>query len=137
MKETDIERLILDWLDSLPNSFPVKINVSGKPIKIGGVTKLIPFGSKYSRKGVSDILTCIDGKFYAFEVKTLTEFNYITKHIDRLLTMPLYQLNSKQEHVVHQYLFLQEVNRAKGVGRFVCNLKQVQGLVIGGNSEES
>lgn len=53
MKEKDIVSSILKFLKSFPNCFVWKEH-----------------GGMYGTAGIPDIIACINGKFYAFEVKT-------------------------------------------------------------------
>lgn len=53
MKESDIVRAILKYLKTIPNCFAWKEH-----------------GGMYGTAGVPDIIACIGGRFYAFEVKT-------------------------------------------------------------------
>ncbi len=53
MKETDIVRAILKHLKTVPHCFSWKEH-----------------GGMYGTAGIPDIIACINGQFYAFEVKT-------------------------------------------------------------------
>lgn len=53
MKEADIVRAILKYLKTVPNCFAWKEH-----------------GGMYGTAGIPDIIACIGGQFYAFEVKT-------------------------------------------------------------------
>lgn len=53
MKEADIVRAILKYLKTVPKCFSWKEH-----------------GGMYGTAGIPDIIACIGGKFYAFEVKT-------------------------------------------------------------------
>lgn len=53
MKETDIVRAILKYLKTIDGCFAWKEH-----------------GGMYGTAGIPDIIACIGGKFYAFEVKT-------------------------------------------------------------------
>ena len=53
MKEKDIVSSILKFLKSFPNCFAWKEH-----------------GGMYGTAGIPDIIACIDGRFYGFEVKT-------------------------------------------------------------------
>ena len=53
MKETDIVKAILRCLKTIPDCFAWKEH-----------------GGMYGTAGVPDIIACIGGRFYAFEVKT-------------------------------------------------------------------
>ena len=55
MLEKDIQRQILRWLNSQRGVYAFKVAQG-----------------MYSQQGISDILACVNGKFYAFEVKTKT-----------------------------------------------------------------
>ena len=53
MKENDIVRAILNYLKTVPGCFAWKEH-----------------GGMYGTAGIPDIIACIKGNFYAFEVKT-------------------------------------------------------------------
>lgn len=53
MKESDIVRTIFKYLKTVPNCFSWKEH-----------------GGMYGTAGIPDIIACIGGQFYAFEVKT-------------------------------------------------------------------
>ena len=53
MKENDIVKAILKYLKTVPHCFAWKEH-----------------GGMYGTAGIPDIIACIDGGFYAFEVKT-------------------------------------------------------------------
>lgn len=55
MKEADIVRAILEFLKTVPCCFSWKEH-----------------GGMYGRAGIPDIIACIEGRFYGFEVKTDT-----------------------------------------------------------------
>ena len=55
MKENDIVKSILKYLKTVPHCFAWKEH-----------------GGMYGTAGIPDIIACIDGGFYAFEVKTDT-----------------------------------------------------------------
>ncbi len=55
MKESDIVKAILKYLKTVPNCFAWKEH-----------------GGMYGTAGIPDIIACVDGRFYAFEVKTET-----------------------------------------------------------------
>ena len=53
MKEADIVKAIMNYLKTVPRCFAWKEH-----------------GGMYGTAGIPDIIACIDGEFYAFEVKT-------------------------------------------------------------------
>lgn len=55
MKEADIVKAIMKYLKTVPNCFCWKEH-----------------GGMYGTAGIPDIIACVDGRFYAFEVKTET-----------------------------------------------------------------
>jgi hypothetical protein len=66
-KETKIQKLIAEWLE-LNGFFAFRVNQQGVPLHDGsGIYRPSP------SKGVSDILGCHLGRFYAIEVKRLGE----------------------------------------------------------------
>ena len=62
LKESDIQRVILEYLDHHPEVFAVKITTTGIPNGRGGFRK-------NNSRGVSDIIGVYKGKFLAIEVK--------------------------------------------------------------------
>ena len=67
MKESEIQKMILQWLELQPNCFAIRTNNIGVPIvdKTRGVVSF----RKSPVAGLSDILVCWKGKFLALEVK--------------------------------------------------------------------
>lgn len=55
MSEKDIVKAIMKYLKTVPNCFCWKEH-----------------GGMYGTAGIPDIIACVDGRFYAFEVKTET-----------------------------------------------------------------
>ncbi len=55
MKESDIVAAILHYLRSVPGCFAWKTH-----------------GGMYGTAGIPDIIACVEGRFFAFEVKTAT-----------------------------------------------------------------
>ena len=55
MHEKDIVNAIMKYLKTVPNCFAWKEH-----------------GGMYGTAGIPDIIACVDGRFYAFEVKTET-----------------------------------------------------------------
>lgn len=55
MKESDIVKSIMKYLKAVPRCFAWKEH-----------------GGMYGTAGIPDIIACVDGRFYAFEVKTKT-----------------------------------------------------------------
>ncbi|MCD8157761.1 MAG: hypothetical protein LUD77_02380 [Clostridiales bacterium] len=56
MLEKDIVNVIMKYLRSLPNCFCWKEH-----------------GGMYGTAGIPDIIACVNGRFYGFEVKTINE----------------------------------------------------------------
>lgn len=67
MKETELQNLILDYLNCLPGCFAWRNNNTGlwDPVK-----KIYRPLRGHSHKGVSDILGCINGRSLCVEVKS-------------------------------------------------------------------
>ena len=64
MKESEIQKNILEWLNFQPGTFAFRVNVQGVPLHNKSGYRPSPL------RGVSDILACINGHFVAIEVKT-------------------------------------------------------------------
>lgn len=53
MLEKDIVKAIMDYLRTVPRCFAFKVH-----------------GGMYGTAGIPDIIACVDGRYFAFEVKT-------------------------------------------------------------------
>lgn len=94
IKESDIQKQISDFLEY--SGFLV--------IKINNVGIMKPNGSYIPprQKGISDLIACKNGKFYAFEVK-----------------------NEKGKLTEHQKLFLEQVKSVGGIAGVVRSVEDV------------
>jgi len=99
MKEQDIQKAISDWLE-YSGYLVIKINNVGIFNQRTG--SYIP----PRQKGISDLIACKDGKFYAFEVKT-----------------PKGKLTEYQE------AFLEAVKRCGGVAGVVTSIEDIEKLL--------
>lgn len=73
---------------------------------------IVTHGSQYQEAGVSDIIGCIDGHFWALELKTPEKFK-----------RPGHGLTALQVE------FIDSVRRAGGVAFCICSLKQAEWLM--------
>jgi|GEM_PF-6591616 len=125
IKESDIERGILDFLSYFPMSEVIKTAPSG--FFDGGVMK--KHRSPYVKKGLADIFFWYNSMFYAFEVKSEPEYKYVMKRYQWLLKQVPSTLNKKQKHLLDQILFLEGVKTAGFVGEFVCSVDMVRDII--------
>lgn len=65
LTEAQIQRQIMEWLE-LQGYLPTRINSGAMTATHNGKTRYFKFNS---RKGTSDILCCVHGRFVAIEVK--------------------------------------------------------------------
>ncbi len=131
MKEKDIEEDIFQYLE-FNKIFAFKVNTKGNfNPKIGAYMKL----SKYTRRGVSDIIGIIQGQFLAIEVKKPSEINFFLKSYEELEQVYCESLMKgekgasrakKAEHAIEQKQFIDEVIEEGGVGFFAKSLHDVQ-----------
>ena len=98
MKEQDIQRQISDYLEY--SGFHV-IKINNTVIYKQATGQYIP----PRQKGVSDLIACKDGQFYAFEVK-----------------------NEKGKLTEHQKLFLEQVKGCGGIAGVVRSVEDVINL---------
>lgn len=63
-KESDIQKVILQWLTLQPNTFAFRVQSTGVPIGVTGKFR------KNHNKGIADIQIVKNGKSGAFEVKS-------------------------------------------------------------------
>jgi hypothetical protein len=94
MAEKDIVLVIMRYLKSVPNCFAWKEH-----------------GGLYGTSGLPDIIACIDGRFFAFEVKT--ESGKLTK---------------LQEKTI------EKIQRAKGIACKVTSVNEVKDILNGNPS---
>lgn len=66
--ESEIETLILDWLNLQPGCFAFKVETSGWYDSVKQIYR--KRRSKYVLRGTSDIIGCYRGRFFAMEVKS-------------------------------------------------------------------
>ena len=64
LKESVIQKNIIEWLNFQPGVFAFRINVQGVPLHNKSGYRPSPL------RGVSDIIACVNGHFVAIEVKT-------------------------------------------------------------------
>ena len=89
MTEKDIVAKILRYLKTIPNCFAWKEH-----------------GGMYGTAGIPDIIACVDGRFYAFEVKT-----------------PSGKLTKLQE------ISIQRIQKAKGKAFKVTSIEEVKQIL--------
>lgn len=128
MKETEIEKEILIYLEeTYRNSKVMKINVGGKPIFKDGKMKLIPFKSKYSPIGISDIIFIKDSIIYFFEVKTPQKMKFIKKNYARFKGESPKQFKQKEyERICSQVNFIESVKEVGARAFFVSSIDDVK-----------
>jgi penicillin-binding protein-related factor A (putative recombinase) len=102
LKESDIQKSILDYLSLIPGCFVFRTNNIGVPLRdSSGKTSFRPSPVK----GLSDILCCFKGRFIALEVK-----------------------RPKGKVTQHQTRFLNQVKESGGVGAVVHSIEEVKEL---------
>ena len=99
MKESVIVRAILKYLKTLPGCFAWKEH-----------------GGMYGTAGIPDIIACIDGKFYGFEVK-----------------------NERGKPTALQEATIRKITAAGGIAMVVRSLEEVKAVLkeYGGKGNES
>ena len=125
--EKDIEKLILSKLNQVKEGFVCSIEISGKPIKTSMGFRMIPFNSRFHRKGMSDILFFLKGKFFAFEVKTPREHKWVKNKIPQLNNK--ITLSKKETHLAEQLFFINKINETGGYADFVSTCEEVMAII--------
>jgi len=93
----------------------------------GGVMK--KHKSRFVKKGVSDIQFVFQGMFYAFEVKTPTEYAFAMKHYHNIYSSPYEVLSAKKRHLKDQIEYLEGIRRNGFVGEFVNSVSMVKEIL--------
>ena len=123
LKESQIEELILSYLNSLKNSFFWKNPAGG----FFDGKKIRKHASKFIVKGGSDILGLYNGEFYAFEVKTPTSIKFYEKNYERLSKTASWGLKSdKERHFRRQIEFQKKIKVMGGNAFFVSSIADVK-----------
>jgi hypothetical protein len=132
-KEKPLEHMVLNYLDRIPGGYVIKHELSGRPIKKGNYYILIPFKSKFFRRGHSDVTFLYKGTSYYFELKTTKELSWWKKKYETIkhLTPDLLdeRKDKKIKHFLEQQLFINNINETGNKAYFVDTLEDVQ-LVI-------
>ena len=124
ISEELINESICDYL-SLCGGYVMRIAPSGF-FKNG---KMVKHKSQYIKRGVSDIMFFRDGMFYALEVKTPKEHDYIKKHHDAISKSHPGLLNIKKLHIWEQILFINAMRNNGFIAEFVSSIKDVREIV--------
>ncbi len=125
-KENDIEKEILIYLNSLKDGMfwknPASGFFDGKAMR--------KHSSKFIIKGVSDIIGCYKGKFYAFEVKTPVSIRFYELHHERLSKTASWALkNDKERHFRRQIEFQKKIKVYGGEAFFVSSVLEVKKIM--------
>lgn len=112
LSENDIQNAILEYLTSNKiGSFERSSNHALWDERFGGYRR----PNKYARKGVPDVLGCLNGRFIGVEIKTESEFKWALKFWNRLrdeMVIDDYVPTSKKEaHVLNQIRYIVDKNR--------------------------
>jgi len=89
VREQDIQKKIIKYLESLPNSYVIKTIATNKA-------------------GVPDIISCIKGKFVAIEVKTFKTRNNVSElqryHLNKIKEAKGYSLVAYNVEMVKDFI---------------------------------
>lgn len=110
---------ILIRLNALPFAF-FWVNPQGGYYN-SSLGRFVKHKSKFIMHGASDIIGFYKKTFYAFEVKTPTEYKYALKHIDDIYSTHPNNLNKKKLHLWRQKDFIEQVKKNGGNGGFVSS----------------
>lgn len=132
-KEKPLEKIILDYLNRIPNSYTIKHELAGRPIKKGNYYILIPFKNKFFRKGHSDVTFLFNKTSYYFEIKTPKELKWwinkypSVKHLDPSTLKE--KKDKKVKHFLEQQIFINNVNSTGNYAEMVDSLEKVQKVI--------
>jgi len=126
-EKTIKEEIALYLATKYKDSFVCVIELSGRPIKTANRWVLIPFKSKFYRRGMSDISFLWNGMQFYFEVKTPEEYNWVYKKIPKLKAIGA--KNQKEEHILEQLNFMLDAMKAGAHAGFVKSIKEVDEII--------
>lgn len=90
--------------------------------------------SAFVSTGIADIIGCLDGYYFAIEVKKPSEMNFFDRSIEELTESFIeaqrrwlsWATIKKYAHAVDQRKFLDDVIRAGGIGFFASSIEEVK-----------
>ena len=117
MSESEIQKEIMKYLKSLPDSKTLRLNSQGTIIR-GRIMK--------SKDTLPDILFLYRALAYFFEIKTPTEKDFITKHYERLLEGSFSDSNKDLKRYKAQIEILNEIKATGNHASFVSSVEDVK-----------
>jgi hypothetical protein len=130
MKEKLIETQILNYLSTL-GGLALKLESKGRPIATKTGFILLPIVSRFSPKGMSDILYIRQGISHFMEVKKPTEMKFIMNNYDRLIDGNFGPTNKTYERYRNQIIFIEMAKQAGARAGFVSSIQDVQVILNG------
>lgn len=128
MTEKDIQNEILQYLlDSKTGSFDMVYNLPPFDFRSGQYRR----PSKHYRKGVCDIVGCLEGRFIGIEVKTPREFTWVKNFYKRIVSIvdSYNPLTKKEAHVLNQIRYIRNKNSNGGYCFFTYSLGHTQNML--------
>ena len=119
--ESQIEFLILEYIEMFKNSFVTKIAPSG----FFDGKKMRTHASRFVRNGIHDIFFWYEGKFKSFEVKTPKEMKFLLKHKEEIMKTDRRFLSKKKKHLKDQLEFGEFIKCSGHEAYFVCSVNEV------------
>jgi len=116
MNESGIQKEIIDYLKSIPDSKLIRLDGQGTMIK-GRLVR--------QNKTLLDLLFLYRGQTYFFEVKTPTEKDFIIKHKERLLEGDFNSDNKNLKRYKSQLEEAKEIRATGNIAEFVSSLNEV------------
>lgn len=89
--------------------------------------------SAFANPGISDIIGCIEGRYFAIEVKKPSEMNFFDRTLKELMEAFIEAQRrwlekaslKKYSHAIDQRKYLDDVIKAKGIGFFASSIEEV------------
>jgi len=120
MSESEIQKEVMKYLKTIPNSKTIRLDGQGTIIK-GRVVK--------QNKTFLDILFLYNGQSFFLEVKTPAEKEFILKHWDRLLEGNFNQEDKTLKRYKNQIEEVKEIQGTGNIAEFVSSLNEVKELI--------
>ena len=110
----------MDYLKGIPNS---------KTIRLDGMGIMMRGRLVRANKTLLDILFLYKGQAYFFEVKTISEKEFILKHKERLLEGGFNSDNVNLKRYKSQLEEVESIKATGNIAEFVCSLNEVIELI--------
>ena len=120
MSESEIQKEVMKYLKSIPNSKTIRLDGQGTIIR-GRLVR--------QNKTFLDILFLYNGQAFFMEIKTVSEKEFIIKHSARLMEGNFNQADKNLKRYKNQLEEIKEIRETGNIAEFICSLNEAKELI--------